>query len=441
MCVVIPVTHLACTHTEIVWQYCIETTKTEVHGIEPCSHEREHARPIMTRKLCYTCGGQRYFARRGGIAERGSGSEVSFLEMLGQKDFSVKMLGKREDYADQTDSGYHSEITLEEMDGVDSEEDEEFPLSPKTSPTTSTRLRRARKHSNLNRGFQTPRSAPSSEGCWSPKLKTELEKEQVASPPTTNPIPRAIQSVPRLKDPRPRPRPRKGSTLLHPSPPTDLVSTSTATPPAHYRPSYPRKDSTLLHPSSPSKTLLPNRSPTPTPRPVYRTATPFPFLPAPVFSPPLSSSIRQQLSSHSLFADAHTENKHTDVDVDVNLDPGLESSMPFSLDFGPPTILHSSYSDAENENEDSGDEDQMRTNKRMAVYTPCRSYFDWDDSDEEDDEERDEGEDNVDAGHGHGNGNTSRGLTAILARTAKVARASRISYPYHGRAPQGVVPR
>jgi len=71
MCIILPVDHLSCTHTVAVWHHCSKAPTTRLFGPAPCGRIRQHSRPILTRKLCYNCGGPRLlnFRRSTGIGQ------------------------------------------------------------------------------------------------------------------------------------------------------------------------------------------------------------------------------------------------------------------------------------------------------------------------------------------------------------------------------------
>ncbi|KAF2443642.1 hypothetical protein P171DRAFT_432852 [Karstenula rhodostoma CBS 690.94] len=125
MCIIIPIDHTPCDHTIAIWQHCANAPRS-VFGHKPCSHIRQHGRPIITRKMCHNCGGPRFFARRGGLAARGSGSGSS---MLGQV---------KEDMNEQYDSGYQSDLIPEAEDEAD---DDDLALSPRQSAALTQRWR------------------------------------------------------------------------------------------------------------------------------------------------------------------------------------------------------------------------------------------------------------------------------------------------------------
>lgn len=64
MCVIIPIDHIACTHTVAVWQHCPKAPKSPYRSKRvACPKVRQHPRPILTRKRCFNCGGPRVFQR------------------------------------------------------------------------------------------------------------------------------------------------------------------------------------------------------------------------------------------------------------------------------------------------------------------------------------------------------------------------------------------
>jgi hypothetical protein len=257
MCIIIPIDHTSCDHTIAIWQHCANAPRS-VFGHKPCSHIRQHGRPIITRKKCHNCGGPRFFARRGGLAARGSGSG-SGSSMLGQ------LKEKKEDSNEQYDSGYQSDLIPEADDEA---EDDDPSLSPRQCAALTKRwMDFSRRSSN------TPRFS-GQKSNWRPNLKRDLsESSSESSMPSSRRM--SIVSArqlppsdakwldnslaPAIRSPSP---PRKGSTLLHPSPPlqesferlsrTSAPSFQDLTPPATppSRPDAPkRQSSTLLHPS------------------------------------------------------------------------------------------------------------------------------------------------------------------------------------------------
>lgn len=298
MCVIIPIDHTPCTHTVALWQHCANAPRS-VFGHKPCSHIRQHGRPILTRKLCHNCGGPRYFARRGGLAARGSGS--SMLDEVKEQ---------KEEQGDQYDSGYQSDLIPEADE--EAEHDDSL-LSPRQSAAS---MRWKREFSN-QRSSNIPRSS-GQKSNWRPNLKRDLSESsssvssgfssrrtsmdstisksgntnthsfqsrlsyssmkklaQSLTPIIRSPSPRRASVVsfqditPPVTPPECHESPkRKGSTLLHPSSPQmepvsalpeeesfpidfslpTSVPNGMSTPPQE---SFPRKNSTLLHPSSP----------------------------------------------------------------------------------------------------------------------------------------------------------------------------------------------
>ncbi|KAF1944886.1 hypothetical protein EJ02DRAFT_301345, partial [Clathrospora elynae] len=125
MCIILPVNHIPCTHTVFIWQHCIDATQTRIHGLQLCRNVQQHDRAILSRKPCENCGGHRFFARRGGVAERGSGSA--------EKD--ERLDDEEADDSGAYDSGYHSDNIYEEDEATDLED---TPLSPRA--TTPLRM-------------------------------------------------------------------------------------------------------------------------------------------------------------------------------------------------------------------------------------------------------------------------------------------------------------
>ncbi|KAF2744588.1 hypothetical protein M011DRAFT_460870 [Sporormia fimetaria CBS 119925] len=81
MCILLPIDHLACTHTVTLFQHCLLARRSKTRGLCPCQRVRQHQRPIVTRKLCINCGGPRVFGGRGGVGKlRGVEEEVESEE-------------------------------------------------------------------------------------------------------------------------------------------------------------------------------------------------------------------------------------------------------------------------------------------------------------------------------------------------------------------------
>lgn len=291
MCVIIPIDHTPCDHTIAIWQHCANAPRS-VFGHKPCSHIRQHGRPIITRKLCHNCGGPRFFARRGGLAARGSGSSN-----LG------RVIEQKEDQYEQYDSGYQSDLIPEAEEEAD---DDDASLSPRQSAAITQRWREISRQRSSN----MPRSS-SQKSNWRPNLKRDLSESSsisssesmsrrssiVAARQLSSDDARKLERslAPIIRSPSP---PRKGSTLLHPSTPqlegpfepllqSSAISFQDLTPPATppQRPGPPkRQSSTLLHPSSPQLGNGLDGS--------DELGFPFTFsLPAPVTSLPISAPI------------------------------------------------------------------------------------------------------------------------------------------------------
>jgi hypothetical protein len=271
MCIILPVSHIPCTHTVSIWQHCINATRSGASGMKPCWNVRQHERAILTRKLCEDCGGQRFFTRRGGVAERGDGSPPVTPENLEKP---------VEDDAD--DSGYHSDVIHEEDEGSDVDD---RPLSPRAiAPQPQWKPTQRKRNSSNHRSLTRKPS-------WKPNLKRDFSVEDASGRRTSiesmlsafdDKVWDTAKMQPALTDKRTdgrdlrtlqvpqvrSPEPRKGreSTLLHPSspPPAETGNAQVAR-------SYPfpqlihvrsssnasstgpsRKRSTLLHPSSPT---------------------------------------------------------------------------------------------------------------------------------------------------------------------------------------------
>ncbi|KAF2016633.1 hypothetical protein BU24DRAFT_409721 [Aaosphaeria arxii CBS 175.79] len=281
MCIILPVDHIVCTHTVAVWQHCINAPRSKAYGLKPCGKIRQHSRPIVTRKKCPHCGGPRFFARRGGLAERGRGSPEP-LTSVEEKEERRSM---------DEDSGYHSEAIIEEDEDVT---DDDIPISPKASAVHLRDLRwqqrqyreaeaklSERRQSHDRVMSPTRRSRPT----WRPSLRKEPSEEALSfsrsqqehyssvglaleSTITNQTHLPALDTAPTegIKVVR-----RKNSTLLHPSSPDQCEPITPPRTPdpwfsaprpafafpisSQLKPQNPppltRKDSTLLHPSNP----------------------------------------------------------------------------------------------------------------------------------------------------------------------------------------------
>lgn len=464
MCVILPVDHIPCTHTVAIWQHCINAPRSKAYGLGPCQRVRQHARPIVTRKLCINCGGPRFFARRGGLAERGSGSNGTIAE---------------EEGSDEIDSGYQSDVIFEEDEDVDIE------LSPRSSRAikgeqSSDKELEARL---AERGFKTCYTSQSRRRSWRPNLKRDLSEESSSTtfyrPESTNSqfsylsegftrskrsyqpsrgIPRSIPSS--LEPPRPSRRPHlpllntnaipsshhpspprrkdsSGSTLLHPSSPsTEPVSpitntnTNSSTAFTFTFPMRQRLDvgselnterqdrqhsvhSTLLHPSSPPEETSSE------PRSSIRSSGISSFiLPECALQAPVRPSTPQRKNSTLLHPSSPPDDASTD-DVSIKSTTDLRT-FPYPL----PTPPSSSHSGSSSDSGESGpasassgftfsypptrslEHGREKEKKRPSVIHSSQSDY-WD---SEAEVEREEGGEEV----------------VIMATTARMARASRI---------------
>ncbi|KAF2264267.1 hypothetical protein CC78DRAFT_246023 [Lojkania enalia] len=224
MCIILPVDHLPCTHTVAIFQHCVDAPRSRLRGLGPCSKVRQHSRPIITRKLCINCGGPRYFARRGGIAERG----VSGLQL------------RKRGGSDPNDSGYHSDIIEEEEEEDIASETTDSAISPRASVARTSWKPLHRHNYSTDSFFPDPHrlSLLAKRSSWKPNLKHELSRvhsgtfyrpESTASEKSLgsqfeDAIGRARKSQWPLLDTsdaliRPGLTKRKNSSLLHPSRP------------------------------------------------------------------------------------------------------------------------------------------------------------------------------------------------------------------------------
>lgn len=369
MCIIIPIDHMLCSHTVAIWQHCANAPRS-VFGHKPCSHIRQHGRPILTRKICHNCGGPRFFARRGGLAARGSGSSV-----LG------RVKEQHEDLSEQYDSGYQSDLIPEADDEADFDDASLSPLQQAASVRKWRDLSRQRL-SNI------PRSS-GQKSNWRPNLKRDLSESSSSTssifssrrPSIESTLTQAHSITPIIRSPSP---PRKGSTLLHPSTPpmepSEIQShgrnvsfqdfTPPATPPQGSE-VLKRQSSTLLHPSPPQL------------RPVSDLpddiSFPFAFsLPAPVSNPPSSAPVSTSAPDRPPFIRKNSTLLHPSSPDDDISDPyPIPAKTVISLPPTPqttPTIgchkrctstlnsspldddweepLHSSHSDAEYDSDD-----------------------------------------------------------------------------------------
>jgi hypothetical protein len=254
MCNILPISHIPCTHTIAIWQHCIEATRSSLAGMTPCWNVKQHEQAVLTRRPCEDCSGQRWFARRGGVADRGDGSPLTGTTNEDEnRPITPPSSNTNDDDAD--DSGYHSDVIPEEVSS------DECPISPKAlAPRTKPRKHH---HRSLTR-------KPS----WTPNLKRDLNfsfefesrRESIDSlldaQYTTMPQSSENYALPT--------RQMRGSTLLHPSspsppPPLEKAQIAQAFPfpkVVEVRKSIsagkqldmrPRKNSTLLHPSEPEQ--------------------------------------------------------------------------------------------------------------------------------------------------------------------------------------------
>ncbi|KAF2180259.1 hypothetical protein K469DRAFT_291645 [Zopfia rhizophila CBS 207.26] len=130
MCTIIPIDHLSCTHTVAIWHHCRKAPRTKLFGPAPCGRIKQHSRPIMTKKLCYNCGGPRIFPTKS------------------MKYMTMGMLN------DGIDSGYESGSVI-----VEEEEEDEDQVPSSTGNDTGD--------GNMDDEAQ----------AWPPNLKKELQKQ------------------------------------------------------------------------------------------------------------------------------------------------------------------------------------------------------------------------------------------------------------------------
>jgi hypothetical protein len=262
MCIILPVSHIPCTHTVAIWQHCIEATRSGQAGIKPCWNDKQHEQSVITRKPCEDCSGERYFMRRGGVAARGNGSPTTTSDP-----------DARPNDDDADDSGYHSDVIHEEDEATDRDE---CPLSPKAlvPPQARTKTNKQRKRTSSNHRTLTRKLS------WKPNLKRELHLEyEPLFPPRRDSIDSLISKfdaseilaspmettseLRRETTPTRLTRKMRDSTLLHPSspPPTETMGRARMAKAFPFptivdvrkEGGRPRKNSTLLHPSSPTR--------------------------------------------------------------------------------------------------------------------------------------------------------------------------------------------
>lgn len=277
MCIIIPIDHATCAHTVALWQHCANAPRS-LFGHKPCSHIRQHSRPILTRKRCHNCGGPRFFARRGGLAARGNGS--AGLDEVKEED---------EEENEQYDSGYQSDL----MPEADDQDEHDELVSPRQTAASTWRARefatqpsshaprssnyKSSWRPNLKRDLSTSSSSTSSSVHSYPSIDSTMsrsEREETRSfraRLSYNSVKRLAQSLaPVIRSPSPR---RKSAAFLTPSLPpfepsedgrrASTISYQDITPPATPPDSLAapsRKGSTLLHPSTPQERPVSNVS-------------------------------------------------------------------------------------------------------------------------------------------------------------------------------------
>jgi hypothetical protein len=430
MCIILPVDHIPCTHTVAIWQHCTKAVRY-AQGMKPCSRIRQHARPILTRKLCVHCGGPRYFSRRGGIAERGSGSPVKSTASE-----------EKDDGNESYDSGYHSDVIHEEDEG----EQEDITMSPTASMVPAKRSREAPRQRSSSRTRSPSGRRPS----WRPNLKQELSAEHIeyrnqsidltlakyeegstiAALEESPVIERS--TTPILSRPQPR---RKSSTLLHPSPPLEstgesqeshAITSAELTPPSTppQRPVPVRQGSSLLHPSTPAiettislsnARAFPFNFSMPTPRssPLPPTSAPRPS-PHPSASAPVEVPLRPSL----------THRKNSTL---LHPSPPPEShptaAAPFILPIHAKTILSLPPTPLATPVTDSFQLRRSPSGRSPLLFPASQSDDEW--------------EEPLHSSHSDGEDDSDDCPTeaytevlqekAVLARTGRMGRASRIS--------------
>lgn len=462
MCIILPVDHIPCTHTVAIWQHCIKAPRSKAYGLSPCSRIRQHARPILTRKLCINCGGPRFFARRGGIAERGRLNELVIHDKADEEQWEAN------------DSGYHSDAILEE-----DEDDIESTVSPRTSrlPVRAFRIRDSDRENDSRSSSRTLRShqsrsrsrsrTPSRRSSWRPNLKHELtgglstfyRPESINSEVSSymdsengrmgHSHSRSLDSLPSSLDltrpaqrvqlhaldttaPHPTNPARKDSTLLHPSTPSmePLPETTTVSPidlTLHLEDTTSqsaRKTSTLLHPSTPAETST-----------ALECAPNFPFPASPPtsnFSIPRTTSQRLQRPELPRKNSSLLHPSTPDEPATLNI-----TEYPFSQPLTPPSSSHSSTTASPgfifalspySSNTSSPSFLVTPSPKvRESVIHSSHSDVEWDSGSEYSDQESD---DTKSYHHSDREDNVVKASTVVLATTARIARASRIEF--HG---------
>ncbi|KAF2688589.1 hypothetical protein K458DRAFT_400748 [Lentithecium fluviatile CBS 122367] len=428
MCIILPVDHIPCTHTVAIWQHCIKAARS-ASGMKPCSRIRQHPRPILTRKLCVHCGGPRYFARRGGIADRGRGSPTM-----------SSVSEEKDDRSESHDSGYHSDVIHEEEEyGQD-----DSTASPTASVVPAKKLREAPR----GRSSSRPRSPTSRRPSWRPNLKREMSAEHIhyrntsidstirnfeeensntsrsqCSPEELALLEESIAPI--LQRPQAK---RKSSTLLHPSSPPfepmsgpqndEAFSLADLTPPATplQRPVPVRQGSSLLHPSSPD--LEPTAA--------FSNEKAFPFnfsLPTPRSSPPTSAP------AQSLHRPGLTPRKNSTL---LHPSPPPESPPATAANFILPiharTILSLPPTPLATPTTDS-----FQLRRSLSTKHSHTSYSD-DEWEEPLHSSHSDGEDDSDDCAAAEGDCASFHAKAVVAHTGRMARASRISLLMNGNA-------
>lgn len=240
MCIILPVSHTSCNHTIFIWQHCIDATRYGINGQTPCYNVQQHGQVVFSRKLCENCGGERHFARRGGVAERGNGRSPSTLEDDGE-------YGQE----DAHDSGYNSDAIHEEVEESDLDD---LPISPKAiTPRRLQTKQRIERKSRASSNSRPSGRRPS----WKPNLKRELTFEDVPISDRTRR--NSIDSLISNFDGNIWDASRERQAITETNADTiatgrDLhVTTETSTTRKHHL--SKRRLSTLLHPSSPSSEI------------------------------------------------------------------------------------------------------------------------------------------------------------------------------------------
>ncbi|CAO2648490.1 Nn.00g077570.m01.CDS01 [Neocucurbitaria sp. VM-36] len=263
MYIILPISHIPCTHIVSKWQHCSVATLAGNNSLQPCWDIRHHDRAIPTCDIREKCDGARFIARRNGVAERGNGSRPATPD---EHDSSSI-------HDEAEDSGYQSEVTHEEEDEK-AFDHEDIPLSPRATAPPRVRGRRQRTERKQKSANHRPSMRKAS---WRPNLKRELALDDVSVSYSRRDsidamiveFDSSIQSEAELggQTVAMRTEESTSTTATIMDFPQKQATTTKRSP-------YPkRRESTLLHPSSPPP---PPVEPPTTTQPAPTKAFPFP---------------------------------------------------------------------------------------------------------------------------------------------------------------------